>query len=370
MNKNIVFTVSTITLLLSSCGKHTEESKPIRKDIAENVFASGILEADNSFTLTAQTDGYIAALYFKEGDVVEKGQLLATIENKEDVVQIAEASELLDAALSKTKSNAPLLQQAQKNIDVAKQQMSIDKDQAERYKRLLLSNSVSQSDYEKMELSYQASKSNYEIAVENYKDLRDNAMENVTTSRTQKQLKAIAASKNRISALLGGKVYSQFKKVGDYVRKGDAIATLGSKDLLYAKLNVDESSVGKIKLGQVANIRLNTSKDKTYKGVVNEILPSFDEANQSYTVKLKFTDVLDFNIIKTQLQANIVVDTRKNILLVPRNYVDYSNTVQVKGKDGRTKVQTNAYSNDYMEIVSGIGDNDVLVTENIVGDKK
>jgi len=38
----------------------TEETTPIRKDVTETVFASGVLEANNTYSLTAQTDGYLS----------------------------------------------------------------------------------------------------------------------------------------------------------------------------------------------------------------------------------------------------------------------------------------------------------------------
>ena len=51
-------------VFLQSCGKKSEETKPIRKDITKTVFASGILEAKNTYNLTAQADGYLVAINF------------------------------------------------------------------------------------------------------------------------------------------------------------------------------------------------------------------------------------------------------------------------------------------------------------------
>lgn len=78
----LIIPISINLLLLSACGKKTEETKPVRKDITETVFASGVLIPENQYNLTAQSDGYLINLNFEEGDIVKTGDLLAVIDNK------------------------------------------------------------------------------------------------------------------------------------------------------------------------------------------------------------------------------------------------------------------------------------------------
>ena len=75
-----------LLVLLSSCGQETAETTPIRKDVTETVFAAGALEAEGMYNLTAQTNGYITQLNFDEGHIVEKGNVLAVIENNENII--------------------------------------------------------------------------------------------------------------------------------------------------------------------------------------------------------------------------------------------------------------------------------------------
>ena len=56
--------------LLSSCGKNIQETNPIRKYVTETVFASGNLEANQTYQLVAQSDGYLVELNFKENDIL------------------------------------------------------------------------------------------------------------------------------------------------------------------------------------------------------------------------------------------------------------------------------------------------------------
>jgi HlyD family secretion protein len=367
--KTLFYSSIASLALFYSCGKKTEETKPIRKDVTETVFASGILEAKNTYNLTAQTDGYLVSINFKEGDVVQKGAVLAVIDNKENSYNKESSNELYEIAQKNLQSNAPSLLQAKNNITIAKNKMEQDRIQEQRYKSLLQSNSIARNDYEVMLLNYQTSKANYDNAIETYKKLKQDAQQQVIINKASKQINATGLGKNAIRAVVSGRVYEKMKETGDFVRKGDVIAKLGDASVIYAKVNVDESNIAKVALGQEAAVVLNTNKNKVYKGTVSEILPSFNDVTQSFTCKITFIDALDFNIVNTQLQTNIVVGVQKNALLIPRNYIDFGGKVQVKDKKGKTQVTTNFIGGEWVQILSGIDENTVLVTDNLVSNE-
>jgi HlyD family secretion protein len=356
---------AVLAIVLSSCGKPIAETKPIRKDVNQTVFASGVLEADQMYKLTAQSSGYLTELNIREGDIVAQGQFLAEIQDKDQQINVQGASQLLEIAQNNASASGPLLTQAQANIDIAKEKMEQDKKVADRYARLWKSNSIAKIDYENALLAYQTSKGNYEIAVDNYKKLQEDARQQVISNQTSTKLHQSAKGKTRIEAVVSGKVYKKHKELGDYVRPGDVIAEIGSPELIYAMVNIDESNISKVKVGQEAVIQLNTNKNNYYRAEVKEILPAFDEASQSFLCKLYFTDSLDFKIINTQLQTNIMVGGQQNALLIPRNYLDFGGNVQIKGEKGKTKVETQFVSSEWVQVLSGIDENTVLITDNI-----
>ena len=364
MNSKIIIIILS-TILLASCEKKTDEIKPIRKDVTETVFASGILEAKNTFTLKAQTDGYLSAVNFEEGDLVKSGTILAIVDNKENSYNNESAKDLYDLAQSNTQNNAPALSQAQNSINVSKQKMQLDLLQYQRYKKLWDENSVAKIDFENIELQYKTSKANYDSALDNFKLIKQQANQQVISNKAIKGVNNSILSKNQIKAVATGKIYKRYKQVGDYVSKGEAIALIGENDNIYAKVNVDETNIGKIKVGQEALIQLNTNKDMTYKGTIAEIYQLFDESTQSFICKIKFNEPLDFVIINTQLQSNIVVEKTKNALLIPRSYVDFAGFVQVKDKDEKVKIKTKFMSNEWVQVLSGIDENTILVPEKI-----
>lgn len=369
MKQYLITTNLIMLFLLVSCGKKTAETKPIRKDVTETVFASGILEADGSYNLTAQTDGYLIQIYFNEGDVVKEGDVLANIDNKQNNFSSKSSNALYEIARQNMSPNSPSLLQAKNASLLAKQKMELDSTLHEKYKVLLKSNSVSKSDYDNVSIQYETSKSNYFNSLENYNLLKQQAEQSLITNEAQKEINKIVKGNNEITALFDGKVYKKYKERGDYVRKGDVIATIGDAKFIYAKVNIDEGNIEKVKIGQKAVVKLNINKTKTYNGKVSKIYPSFDEATQSFICIIELSDVLDFTVVNTQLQANIIISDNKNALLIPRNYIDFGGYVQVKGKKGKVKLETKFVSNEWVQVLNGIEENTILITDNIAKNK-
>jgi HlyD family secretion protein len=358
-------TIIILSLLAISCGKKTAETKPIKKDVTESVFASGILEAKGTYDLTAQSDGYLLNINFEQGDLIYQGQILAELDNRESNFNTQSASDLFRISQFNMSSNSPALAQAQSSITLAKQKMELDSLQERRYKSLSDKNSIAKVDYENVLYTYNSSRSSYKTAVENYKKLKQEAQQQLITNKAAKEINKIILSKNEIKAIVPGRVYKKLKQQGDFVKKGDVIATIGDADTIYAKVNIDETNISKIKIGQKAVVQLNINKNKNYRGIVSEIYPSFDDATQSFICKIYFEDNISFKIVNTQLQANIIIGVQKNALLIPRNFLDFSNHVQIKGQKEKTKVITNFISSDWVQVLSGVDQNTTLITENL-----
>jgi len=367
MQRSIFISLSALlfALTFTSCGPQIEETQPVRKNVTETVFASGSLEAKGMYQLTARTSGYLTQLPFEEGQVVKVGQVLAVIENAENIINTQGANQLLEIAKSNTESSAPQLRQAEHDIEIRKGQMEQDKLTAERYKRLWESNSIARIDYEKAQLTYETSQRNYESALENYRRISRDANQQVVSSQTNVDIYSTAMGKNQVKAVIEGKVYRKFKEVGDYVKQGEVIAEIGSPSVMYAQVNVDESSISRIELGQEAVVQLNIDRDRTFRGVVREIDPAFDEATQSFLCNIYFLDPMDFGIVNTQLQANIIVGEQEDALLIPRNYLEHGGFVQVKGQEEKTPVTTQFVSNEWVQVTSGIDEQTTLVTQNL-----
>lgn len=352
----------TAFFLLNSCGKKYTKTKPEYRNITETVFASGVLVPENQYNLTAQSDGYLIALNFEEGDIVETGDLLAEIDNKTYDINLLGANQLLDIAISNLSPSAPALKQIEVNLASAEQKMKQDEIQVERYKYLYEANSVSKLEYENTVIAFETSKANYKALQENYKLQEQQAEQQLINQETQSGVNKVLQGNNELRAVIGGKVYNKFKELGDYVHRGEIIAVIGNPENLYTKLSIDESSISNVRVNQKVIIQLNTNKSKNYNGMITEVYPAFDVQTQSFICKAVFTDSLDFLISDTQVQANIIIKHKDNVLVIPRKYLDFGNIVLVKS-EGEVKVETGFISNEWVEILSGINESSVIQAE-------
>lgn len=349
-----------LLLTLVACGGN-KGVKPKVQDIKELVFASGSLAWKNSYNLTAQTDGILNGLDFEVGDSFEKGQFVAQIDNPINTINTETTQEQLAISLQNLTPNSPALQQLQQNIQFAEAKYKQDKIQAERLERLYKSQSASKLDFENATLNAESSLTNLNALKKNYAQLQQQAQQNYIATKGQLKANEVVEKYNKLSVPQTGTVIQKLKSNGDYVRKGDVIAVLADPKLLEVVLNVDETSIGKIKLGQKVFVKLNTDISTIYEAKITEILAAFDEKSQSFICKAIFEEPLKMALYGTQLEANILTSEKKNALLIPRDLMDFGNRVNVKGKKESVTLKTGVISSEYVEVLEGISKEDVLL---------
>lgn len=359
-----IYTAVAVGLsLLASCSGKNNETQTQRRDITEMVFASGILEADDQYNLTAQTDGYLAAWDFKEGDEVAKGQVLAVIDNAQNIINAHSANQLYVIASQNTSPSAPALLEIKANIEAATTKVRLDAQQLERYKRLLANNSVSKLEYDNIEQALANSNASLNALEDQYQVQTTTARQEEIAQRSANKISKVLQEQNLLTAIRPGKVYRKYKQLGDYVQKGDVIAVIGNPNMIYAKLNVDETNMAKLKEKQKVMVKLNTHTNKIYKATVRQILPAFDEVSRSFIIKAYFEQKLDFDITGTQLQANIIIGTKRNALVIPSIYLGYGNKVTMKDEEQIKTVKPGIISNDWVEILSGLQEGQTVITK-------
>ena len=349
-----------IGLMLFSCGK-SEEVQPINQDIKELVFASGQLEWDDAYNLTAQTDGILQNANFEIGNTVTKGETIATLDNEINKINAETSQEQLVISDENVTSNAPALLQLEQNIQFTESKYLQDKKQAERYERLNQQNIGSKVEYENAQLAAKNSLSNLNSLKKQYRVILQQAKQQQITTKGQLKSNQVVKNYNSIIVTESGTVIKKLKNNGDYVKKGEVIATIANQTKVEAVLNVDENSIGKVKLGQTVFIKLNTNKNSVLNGKITEILSAFDQQTQSFICKVTFDKPIENSLFGTQLEANILVGEKKNVLLIPRNYVGFGNKVNVKGKDESIIIKPGIISTDYVEVIEGVTKDDVLL---------
>jgi multidrug efflux pump subunit AcrA (membrane-fusion protein) len=354
-------TLAIITILtLFSCGK-SKEIQPVNQDIKELVFASGQLEWDDSYDLTAQTDGVLQNANFEVGNTVTKGKIIANLDNEINKINAETSQEQLEISNKNVTSNAPALTQLEQNIQFAESKYFLDKKQAERYDRLNQQNIGSKVEFENAQLAAKNSLSNFNSLKKQYQVILQQAKQQKIAANGQLKSNEVIKKYNSIIVTENGTIVKKLKNNGDYVKKGEIIATIANQTKVEAVLNVDENSIEKVKFGQTVFVKLNTNKNIVLNGKVSEILSAFDQQTQSFICKVTFDKPIKNSLFGTQLEANILVGEKKNALLIPRNYVGFGNKVNVKGKEESVLIKPGIISTEYVEVLKGITKNDILL---------
>lgn len=358
INKIKITSLFLWAVMLVSCSK-TEKTSAVRKNIEDAVFASGYIEKEGEYMISAKISGNIVNIPIKEGEILVDNSLIAIIESNVQAEQLKDAEAVYSQSKENASESSPQLLQLQAQIDQAEHQVAQDQINFQRYQELRTKNSVSQLDLEKAQLQYQSSQNNLVSLQKNYLDTK-NALD------LSKRRSAIGVNQQQdilkdyvIRSTGNGEVLNVFKKKGELVKQGENMARIGRGDFKL-KLYVSEDDIAKVRTGQKAAIHLNTYPDKDFTATIDKILPAFDETEQSYIVEAKFDKTPKMIFSGTQLQANIETSKRKNVLVIPSSYISKGKFVTLENNEQR-QVITGSKDNEWTEIRSGISEKDILI---------
>ncbi len=147
-------------------------------------------------------------------------------------------------------------------------------------------------------------------------------------------------------------------------------AILVISDRLLVKANVDETDIGRVRKGQMAEISLDAYPDVRVKGRVSLIKFESTTVNNVTTYEVQILPDKVPPVFKSGMSANIKIydNVKKNVLLLPRDVITYENRqafvmVKRKGRTEPEKVQINTGLDDdhNVEILSGLSEKDAVV---------
>ncbi|MCR3921334.1 MAG: HlyD family efflux transporter periplasmic adaptor subunit [Firmicutes bacterium] len=182
-------------------------------------------------------------------------------------------------------------------------------------------------------------------------------------SSLQDQQKDRLANSN-VTAPIGGTIVlpQPMLAVGDDVNLGTLLATIIDYSRLEVVIPVDELDVAKVKPGQVVTVTADALDDKVMQGEVKNIAhEGIGQGGVStFDVTIVITDTANLKVGMT-VSADILVDSRKEILLIPIETIHESDgkTMVVLAPTGNgsaeeIQVQTGVYDTTHIEVVSGL----------------
>ena len=221
----------------------------------EAIELSGTVISDNEKIITSRYMGFIKKVYVNEGDFVKKGQLLYEIDSSNIDSKNREAS---------------------LNLQIQENNLNDVQINYERYKRLYAKDLVPKYDVEQLELKVNNIKNMISIAKAKLKEV----------NYQYKYLKIVAPN--------DGLIIKKSIKSGEMAMPSSPAMILTDLNSLKIKSNINESNLSNIKIGQTAQITIESMKFTT-KGKVSAIIPNMQDMTHSFVIKFSF-DAKDKNI--------------------------------------------------------------------------
>lgn len=247
--------------------------------------ATGTIESTN-VTISSKNMGEIESIFIDEGSVVKKGDTILVIDNESLRYQLeqAEAAEdISNAQLSLMLKGARQedVRQAEEANKQAETNYRLSKADFERYKKLWESKSITEKQFEEMTARYQIAAAQLASATENHEKIKkifrpeeiEQARANLKKSKAVvEQLKKSIRDSYVISPI-SGIVVKQFVEIGETVSPMSSLVKISDLSTVNIVIYVSEEELGKIKLGQTAEITIDTYPENKYSGKVKFISP-------------------------------------------------------------------------------------------------
>lgn len=351
-----IFLATIAVIIAAGCKKEENKAKPELKTLTEAVYASGNVYPKEEYLVFANADGILENILAEAGDSVSEGQVLYRIESDVQSARQSSAFEIYETVKKNNKADSPILTEASSRVNSAKAKLENDSINFNRFKNLLAGNSIAKSEYDKAALAYSVSKNDYQASLNSFENLKRQLF--IELQQAENQYRVSFKEKNNyiISAQINGLVYELYKERGEAIRKNEPIALLGNHRHFVLRLNVDEQDISKVKIGQEVLVKLDLEKDKIWMAKITKIHPKLNVKDQSFRVDAEFTGEKPVLYYGITVEANIVVQTKENVLTIPKNTLVAADSVWVVTPSGeeKIKIRKGIEDFDYVEVLSGI----------------
>jgi HlyD family secretion protein len=231
---------------------HVTTAKVEKVDLLSKVTANGKIQARRKVDLSALVMGQIVNLAVKEGDKIQKGQLLLQI----DKAQLAAAAAGSEASLAAMRNDLAAaretVQQARRDFERAKQN----------YNAKILS----EAEYQKARSALDTAQANLAATEERMRQ----AGAALAGSRDSLSKTTVTAPINGVVTALPVKE-GEVTVIGTMNNPGTQLLTISDMSEVEAVMMVDETSVPQVKVGQTANLTVDAYPGQKFKGVVTEV---------------------------------------------------------------------------------------------------
>ncbi|OPX92637.1 MAG: Macrolide export protein MacA [Pelotomaculum sp. PtaB.Bin104] len=276
----------------------------------------GKLDALNSANVVPKIAGKVASIPVDVGSEVAEGDLLVSL----DAADLVAMVDLYAAQLDKARNSDLPTQKNQAELTLANAESSFKTAEADyqRNKQLRDSSVISSQQFEQSEKLYIQAKASYEAAQNNL-NILVNATIPETIRQSEAQLKKAQAdfANTVIRAPIGGVVTARYINPGEMASTTQPVVTLVNLDTVIVSVNVNETQINKINVGQQLKVRVGSVQDEPFVGSVTNVAFAANSSSKAYPVKIQIPNPQ--HVLKPGMFAEVFFNTGdEDGIIIPR----------------------------------------------------
>jgi multidrug efflux pump subunit AcrA (membrane-fusion protein) len=347
------YTLLAVLFLVLSCSKNSEGIKPTVGTVTEGVYASGIIKADDQYTVYSTVNGILQKIKVAAGQSINQGQLLFELESEKAELNTENARLAYQLSQGNSRYIKDKISEMELKVQAAKDKLTLDESIYNRNKKIRSLEGISEVDFEGVELAFKSSKLNYESAKKQLAQLKAQLKNDQDRNSINLKYSQNTQSDFSIKSALAGQLYDILVDEGTLVTTQTPLAIIGKANSFVLELEVDENDMVRVALGQKALVTMDSYKGEVFEAIVDKIYPIMDARSRTFKIEAHFLKVPEKLYPNLTAEANIIIQTKENTITIPKSYLVDKEYVIVNN-DEKRKVKTGLSDYQKVEVLEGL----------------
>ncbi len=339
-------------------------SKVGREELVRRIVLTAEFRAFQEADLYAKVAGYVETINVDFGDLVKKGQLIATLE-------MPELRQELVQATAAVKHSEDEIRRAQAELEHAESVYTAAHGAYTRLAEVMKTRAelVAQQDLDEAESRDRADEAQIAIA----KAALSASHQQLAVAKANEQRLQTLFAYTRITAPFSGVITKRYADPGAMIQAGTASQTqampvvrLSQNDLLRLCIHVPESAVPQVHLGSAVQVRV-LALNKSFTGTVARIAKSVDFATRTMHTEIDVPNANLELVPGMYAETSLVLERKQGVIAVPVQALKRSEEkvyvfrVSADNRIEERPVTLGLETPNAVEVVSGLNENDLVV---------
>ena len=327
----------------------------VRGPISHSLASTANLRARQEVDIATQVVGIVTAVHVEEGNIVQFGQVLCSLDDRELRIELELAQQRL--AQTKIQVESAKFREEQTRTQIRNKGAELDRNEKALADGLLAESEVALERHQIEDLEH-------ELRVVD-STVREN-LQRIDQLESEIRKVELQLSQTAITAPFSGRITERTVELGQSVRAAEKLFTLSAFPPIYADVYLAEHDSRRTRPGQPVSMVLGPG-DETAQGEVERVSPVVDAETGTVKVTARFRSPGPAFRPGSFVRVEIETDTRLDAILIPKQAVleeegrPYVVLVDANGTARRTTVELGYQDGSAVEAVSGVNEGAMVV---------